>query len=83
MAVVRNITQEAVSLWRPDDNIIGPGKEAEVADEDFVDRAWPTSTWKLIKKPTGKGYKDASVEDAVVFVSTQDESTTSDTEEGA
>lgn len=67
MAVVRNITKDALVLSLPGFPTVGPNKEAEIPDADFVDRAWPTSTWKLVKKPSGKGVTDVSTDDALVF----------------
>ena len=69
MAVVRNITKDALSLFTPEAPPVRAGKETDVPDADFVNRAWPKSTWALVKKP-GKDYTDASVEDAYVFVPT-------------
>lgn len=86
MAVVRNITQDVLSLFRPDAVPVRPGKEVEVVDADFAGRAWPKSTWALVKKPVGKGFVDVSIEDAYVFLpASADEAaeTQSDTEESA
>jgi hypothetical protein len=67
VAVVRNITGDDLSLFRSDGQIVRAGKEVEVPDEDFVGRAWPTSTWALVKKPTTKDHVDASSDDAHLF----------------
>lgn len=72
MAVVRNITPDELSVGAFDGPLVAPGAEHEVPDEDFVDRAWPTSTWELVTKP-GKGYVDASPDDAVLYISQPDE----------
>lgn len=66
MAVVRNITDDALALTSG--ATVGPGKEHSVPDEQFVDRAWPKSTWALVRKPA-KGCVDVSPEDAFVFSS--------------
>ena len=67
MAVVRNITSDKLALFHADAPPIDPGDEVTISDEVFAERAWPKSTWALVKKP-GKGFKDASPEDAYVFV---------------
>jgi hypothetical protein len=72
VAVVRNITNDDLSLSIPNAPVARAGKEAEVPDAAFVDRAWPKSTWTLVKKP-GKDYIDASTDDAVLFVTEPDE----------
>lgn len=79
MAVLRNITDDALVLSTPGAPQVGPKKELDVPDADFVNRAWPTSTWKLVKKPT-KG-RDVSLEDAIVF--TTEPAAESNTEESA
>lgn len=83
MAVVKNITPDDLSVGTPDGGLIArAGKEVDVPDADFVDRAWPTSTWKLVKKP-GKG-RNVSIEDAIVFTTEPAESAPeSNTEESA
>jgi hypothetical protein len=65
VAVVKNITDEALSLL--DGRSVEAGAEADIPNEQFADRAWPTSTWALVKKP-GKGFHDHSVDDAIVFL---------------
>jgi len=75
VAVVRNITGEALSLFRSDGQIVRAGKEVEIPDADFAGRAWPTSTWALVKKPSTKDYVDASADDAHVFVAKPTEET--------
>lgn len=79
MAVVKNITHDVLSLGTPDGAQVRGGKPVEVPDEEFVGRAWPKSTWELVKKP-GKGYTDASIEDAHVFVSTTTDTAEADEE---
>lgn len=80
MAVVRNITDEALTL--SSGLTVGPGKEETIPDAEFVDRAWPKSTWALVRKP-GKGYTDASPEDAFAFTSAETTDSTATTEESA
>ena len=70
MAVVRNNTDDVRSL--SNGQSVGPNKEIAVDDALFVDRAWPKSTWAVVKKP-GKDFIDASTEDAHLFVSEPDE----------
>lgn len=67
MAVIRNITSDVLSLFRPDAPPTFPGDEVPISDERFAERAWPKSTWALVEPP-GKGYVDASVEDAHIFL---------------
>lgn len=67
MAVVRNITEDARSLFRADSPPADAGDEVTIPDETFADRAWPKSTWELVQKP-GDGYVDASIDDAYLFV---------------
>jgi hypothetical protein len=66
VAVVRNITGDDLSLFRSDGQVVRAGKEVEVSDGEFVGRAWPKSTWAVVKKPTG--FTDASTDDAHLFV---------------
>lgn len=72
MAVVRNITSDARSVGSPDAPPAAVGDEVTISDANFVDRAWPRSTWELVKKP-GKGYVDASPEDAHLFITPPEE----------
>ena len=67
MAVVRNITPDALSLFSPDSPAAQPGDDVTVSDEHFVDRAWPKSTWELVEPPTLDGYVEASTEDAYLW----------------
>ena len=71
MAEVRNITGDVLSLFSADAPPVQPGDTVTVSDERFADRAWPKSTWEVVSKP--KGYIDASVDDAYLFVSEPDE----------
>jgi hypothetical protein len=67
VAEVKNITKDELSLFRADAPPVQPGDTVTVKDENFVGRAWPKSTWALVKKP-GKPYvEDTSVSDAYVF----------------
>ena len=66
MAVLKNITPDARSLFAADAPSLDPGDEAKVPDERFAGRAWPKSTWELVELP-GKGYLDESTPDAYVF----------------
>lgn len=68
MAVVQNITSDTLALFRPDAPPVQPKDKVTVSDENFVGRAWPKSTWKLVEPPKGKGYTDASTEDAHIFL---------------
>jgi hypothetical protein len=72
VAVVRNNTGDVLSLFTSDAPPVDPGDEIEVSDARFAGRAWPKSTWDLVKKP-GKDYVDASVDDAHLFVVTPDD----------
>ena len=74
MAVLENITPDTLAVAAPGSpgKAVPPGGHLEVADADFADRAWPTSTWRLVKKP-GKDYLDASLDDAVLYVTEPEE----------
>ena len=67
MAVVRNITPDALSVFRSEAPPCQPGDEVTVKDENFVGRAWPKSTWEVVVEPEG-GYVDNDTEDAYCFV---------------
>lgn len=68
MAVVRNKTPDTLTLFRADAPPVDPGGEVTVSDKNFVDRAWPTSTWEVVTPPKLDGYVDASDEDAHLWV---------------
>lgn len=69
MAVVKNKTPDVLALFRADAPPIDPGGEVTINDDAFVNHAWPTSTWELVKGPSpAKDFKDASTEDAIMFV---------------
>jgi hypothetical protein len=83
VAVVRNVTSDVLALFRPDAPPVQPGDEITVSDENFAGRAWPKSTWAMVKKP-GKGYVDASPDDAHLFLpANADEPTTPAADEAA
>lgn len=67
MAVVRNKTGDTLTLFSPDAPPVDPGGEVTISDERFVERAWPTSTWEVVKRPDGD-YVDASTDDAHLWV---------------
>lgn len=67
MAVVRNITPDALSVFRSEAPPCQPGDEVTVKDENFVGRAWPKSTWEVVTPPEGD-YVDNDTEDAYCFV---------------
>ena len=64
MAVIKNVSGETLSLFRPDAPPVDADGEITVRDENFVDRAWPKDTWELVTPPEINGYSDASIEDA-------------------
>lgn len=66
MAVVKNITPDALSLFASDAPPCAPGDSVTVSDARFVERAWPRSTWEVVEPP--EGYDDASTEDAYLYV---------------
>jgi hypothetical protein len=68
VAEVRNITSDELSLFRADAPPIQPGDTVTVKDENFVGRAWPKSTWALVKKPAKPFVEDTSVSDAYVYI---------------
>lgn len=51
MAKIKNVTRDVLSLFRADAPPVAPGDTITVRDENFVDRAWPTSTWELVEAP--------------------------------
>ena len=67
MAVVKNITPDARSLFSADAPPAEPGDSVTISDARFVDRAWPKSTWELVEPPKLEGYTDQSVEDAYLW----------------
>lgn len=67
MAAIRNITKDTLSLFRADAPPIEPGDEVTLRDENFVDRAWPKSTWDLVTAPELDGYVDHSNDEAWLF----------------
>lgn len=64
MAQVRNISPNALLVG---DRVVGIDELLDVPDADFLDRAWPTSTWALVKPPTSG--RDISPSDATVWTS--------------
>ena len=79
MAVVKNITPDRLHLFSPDAPPIEAGDEVTLSDERFVGRAWPKSTWKLVKPPVG--YSDASTDDAHLWVAPEPEPESADATE--
>lgn len=67
MAIVKNKTGDVLTLFRPDAPPVDAGGEVTLSDETFAGRAWPTSTWELVKPP-GTGYVDKSTKDAHLYV---------------
>lgn len=67
MAKVKNITNDVLSLFHADAPPIDPGDEVVVRDENFVARAWPTSTWELVEPPVLDGYIDQSTDEAILW----------------
>lgn len=67
MAVLKNITADERSLFRVEGQVVKPGDSVEIPDEEAANRAWPKSTWEVLKKP-GKDYVDKSLDDAHLFV---------------
>lgn len=71
MAKVKNLTPDTLSLFRADAPPVDPRGEVTVRDTNFVDRAWPKSTWDLIEPPVLKddldGYVDLSTDEAWLF----------------
>jgi hypothetical protein len=80
VAVVRNKTDDVLTLFRADAPPVDAGGEVTVSDANFVGRAWPTSTWELVEAP--EGYDDASTDEAHLYVEpTQDDATDTPTED--
>lgn len=67
MAKVKNITGDTLSLFRADAPPVRPGDEVTIRDENFVERAWPKSTWKVVERPKLDGYVDLSNDDAYLW----------------
>lgn len=80
MAIVQNITDLELSIFRVDAPLVFPGDKVTVRDENFVGRAWPKSTWALTKKPALDGYVDASTDDAWLWVEVTTEATPATTD---
>jgi hypothetical protein len=68
VATVKNITDDVRSIGDPYAPPVSPGDEVTIADERFVDRAWPKSTWALVEPPKLAGYSDDDTDDAHCFV---------------
>lgn len=70
MAVVKNITPDALSVFRSDAPPVQPGDEVTIKDRNFVGRAWPHATWELITPPADDfaDYVDDDTDDAYCFV---------------
>ncbi len=70
MAVVKNITPDALSVFRSEAPPCQPGDEVTIKDENFVGRAWPHAHWKLVTPPADDyaAYVDDDTDDAYVFV---------------
>jgi hypothetical protein len=64
MAVVRNISRDVRKVAHVG-KTVGLDELLEVADVDFLDRVWPTSTWQLTTPPAGG--VDASTADAILY----------------
>lgn len=77
MAVVKNITPDALSVFRSDAPPVQPGDSVTIKDENFVGRAWPRSTWEVVTEP--EGYVDDDTPDAYVFVPAPEAATPSRT----
>lgn len=73
MAKVKNITGDVLSLFRADAPPVQPGDEVTVRDENFVGRAWPTSTWVLVEPPVLDGCVDQSTDDAILWAEPAEE----------
>lgn len=72
MAVVKNITTDALTLFTPNAPPCQPGDSVTVSDARFVDRAWPKSTWDVVEPPTLDGYTDQSTADAHLWAAAPD-----------
>lgn len=66
MAQVRNVSNDKLHVPHVG-RVLDPDELLEVADGDFVDRAWPTSTWKLVTSPAVG--TDVSPDDAILWTS--------------
>ena len=77
MAVVKNITPDALSVFRSEAPPCQPGDEVSIKDENFVNRAWPKATWDLVTGPEGDfaDYVDDDTDDAFCFVLPEPEET--------
>lgn len=68
MATVKNLSSDVLALFSADAPPVTPGDEVTIRDENFVDRAWPKSTWELVEPPRLEGYMDDDTDDAYCFV---------------
>ena len=82
MATVKNITPDVLALFTASAPPCTPGDEVEISDAKFVGRAWPKSTWSLVKKPA-KPYVDASTDDAHLFIEPEQPAEAENPEENA
>jgi len=69
VAIVKNITDDILSLFTTDAPPCAAGDTVFVSDAKFVDRAWPKSTWE---PPTLDGYSEQSLPDAYLWAPTPD-----------
>jgi len=72
VAIVKNITDDTLSLFTTDAPPCAAGDTVFVSDAKFVDRAWPKSTWEVVEPPTLDGYSEQSLPDAYLWVPTPD-----------
>jgi hypothetical protein len=68
MAQVRNISPNALLVG---DQRVDVDELFDVPDEAFLDRAWPTSMWKLITPP--RDGRDVSPADAICYTAAEPE----------
>lgn len=71
MAEIKNISKDTLSLFHADAPPVTAGDTVTVRDENFVNRAWPTSTWELVEAPVLEGelsgYVDQSTDEAILW----------------
>jgi hypothetical protein len=65
VARIKNITNDALSLFTPDAPRVQPGDVVTISDDKLTDRAWQKATWEIVEPPTGYAVFDLG--DAVTF----------------
>ncbi|WP_183092906.1 hypothetical protein [Nocardioides stalactiti] len=68
MAVIKNITPDALSLFNTGAPPVYPGDEVEISDEKFVGLAWSSDTWEIVVPPAVDGVVSVPLDDATLYL---------------